>query len=103
MSSSRRGQRSAPHQSVAILLRVALLLLPLLAFAAPREARAYQWMLKHSYTSCNACHTDPSGGELLTPYGRMQSEAALSMAWGGSGSGSARSTTQRQRLLRTEI
>jgi hypothetical protein len=64
-------------------------LLPLLITLAPRQADAYQWMLSHGYASCGGCHTDPSGGELLTEYGRILSQEALSMKWGGSAEGSA--------------
>jgi hypothetical protein len=86
MLSSSRGERSAPHKVSALSLRLVFLLVPLLVLLAPREAAAYQWMLKHGYPTCGACHTDPSGGELLTFYGRMQSEVTLSMPWGGGGS-----------------
>ena len=37
-------------------------------------AGAYPSMIRHGYTQCAACHTDPSGGTLLTKYGRAQSE-----------------------------
>jgi hypothetical protein len=84
MLSPRRGARSANFKVGALKWRVALLLLPLFALLAPREAQAYTWMVKHGYQGCNACHTDPSGGELLTLYGRMQSEAVVSMPWGKS-------------------
>lgn len=84
MLSPRRGAPSAKVEFSALNWRILLVLLPLLALVAPREAHAYTWMLKHGYQACGACHTDPSGGELLTAYGRMQSEAALSMVWGGS-------------------
>lgn len=40
-------------------------------------ARAYAWMIRHDYTACSQCHADPSGGGLLTPYGRAQSEILL--------------------------
>lgn len=49
---------------------------------APRSAYAYTWMLKHGYGGCTTCHADPSGGELLTPYGRAQSDLLLRMRWG---------------------
>src|SRR5690606_35251486 len=39
--------------------------------------------IKHGYSNCGACHSDPSGGELLTVYGRAMSEAFLSSKWGG--------------------
>lgn len=46
------------------------------------SAEAYAWMIKHSYTGCATCHTDPSGGELLTPYGRVTSDLLLRMHYG---------------------
>ncbi len=45
-------------------------------------ASAYPSMIRHGYTQCAACHTDPSGGTLLTKYGRAQSELLLSSRWG---------------------
>lgn len=97
-----RGERPAIFQVPALPLRLALLLLPLLVLTAPSEARAYQWMLKHGYPSCGACHTDPSGGELLNFYGRMQSEVTLSMPWGSSNSSeSASRAPLRPRLMRS--
>lgn len=50
-----------------------------LFFAKP--AAAYPWMIKHGYSNCATCHADPSGGELLTVYGRVMSDAFLSMPW----------------------
>jgi hypothetical protein len=44
-------------------------------------ANAYPTMVRHGYTQCASCHTDPSGGTLLTPYGRAQSELLLSSRW----------------------
>jgi hypothetical protein len=35
-----------------------------------RDATAYTWMVRHGYTGCAPCHLDPSGGSVLTPYGR---------------------------------
>ena len=52
----------------------------LLAFAVfvvallPRQAEAYPWMIRHGYTNCAQCHVDPSGGGVLTEYGRGQGE-----------------------------
>jgi len=45
-------------------------------------ASAYPTMIRHGYTQCAACHTDPSGGTLLTEYGRAQSQLLLSSRWG---------------------
>ncbi len=41
------------------------------------RAKAYAWMIRHDYTGCNQCHADPSGGGLLTEYGRAQGEVLL--------------------------
>jgi hypothetical protein len=45
-------------------------------------AQAYVWMIKHEYAGCNQCHADPSGGSLLTEYGRAQSDFLLRMRYG---------------------
>jgi hypothetical protein len=45
--------------------------------ALPSRADAYAWMIKHDYVGCNQCHADPSGGGLLTLYGRAQGEILL--------------------------
>jgi hypothetical protein len=45
------------------------------------RAQAYPWMIKHGYANCATCHSDPSGGELLTSYGRVLSEEFLSTQW----------------------
>src|SRR5882672_11358835 len=45
-------------------------------------ASAYPTMIRHGYTQCASCHTDPSGGTLLTEYGRAQSQLLLSSRWG---------------------
>jgi hypothetical protein len=68
-----------------LLLRVALIALPLFALLSPKPAHAYAWMIKRGYPSCPACHADPSGGELLTGYGRMISALTLSTNWAGDG------------------
>ncbi len=44
------------------------------AFAFPENVR-------HGYFSCTACHVSPSGGGVLTPYGRSLS-AELMSTWG---------------------
>ena len=49
-----------------------------------RDAHAYAWMIRHGYANCGGCHTDPSGADLLTTYGRAQSEVLLSSRWGKS-------------------
>jgi hypothetical protein len=52
-------------------------------FAWSSDAQAYAWMIRHGYAKCNACHTDPSGGETLTHMGRVESQLLLSHPWGG--------------------
>jgi hypothetical protein len=47
-----------------------------------KPAQAYAWMIRHDYTGCNQCHADPSGGGLLTEYGRAQSDFLLRMRYG---------------------
>jgi hypothetical protein len=49
----------------------------IVALLGARDALAYGFMLKHDYTSCAQCHLDPSGGSVLTPYGRAQGELIL--------------------------
>lgn len=40
-------------------------------------------MIRHGYTACMPCHTDPSGGAgALTEYGRAQSDVLLRMHYG---------------------
>jgi hypothetical protein len=54
----------------------------LLLFSSPQTAYAYPWMNRHEYPNCASCHADPSGGGLLTQYGRAQSELLLSSRYG---------------------
>jgi hypothetical protein len=55
------------------------LLLPLLVSS---NADAYTWMIRHGYTGCMPCHTDPSGGGPLTAYGRAQGELLMQDRYG---------------------
>lgn len=45
------------------------------------KAFSYSELSRHGYVNCTTCHLSPSGGSLLTPYGRELSKAALS-TWG---------------------
>jgi hypothetical protein len=54
--------------------------LTLLSWVSP--ASAYAWMIRHGYGGCTTCHADPSGGELLTQYGRVQGDLILRMRYG---------------------
>ena len=57
------------------------LLLGLLMFLCAKDARAYTWMVRHGYTGCAPCHQDPSGGGILTAYGRSVGSLVLDTAW----------------------
>ena len=63
-------------------MRQLFVLFVLLGLFAPMSAEAYPWMIRHGYSSCAACHADPSGSGLLTPYGRAQSELLLAATYG---------------------
>ncbi len=65
--------RFAPIIAAAFLLAITFF---------PKEASAYAWMIRHGYTGCTSCHADPSGGALLTRYGRAQSELLLRTRYG---------------------
>jgi hypothetical protein len=55
----------------------------LLVLLFASNAEAYPWMIRHGYTGCLPCHTDPSGGAgALTEYGRAQSDLLLRMRYG---------------------
>ena len=59
-------------------MRLVLLLAVLLL---PGRSHAFAWMVSHGYGNCAQCHTDPSGGGLLTEYGRAQGEILLRTTW----------------------
>jgi hypothetical protein len=53
-----------------------------LVLFAPARASAYPWMIRHGYTACAPCHSDPSGSGPLTPYGRVIGDTILSTKYG---------------------
>lgn len=67
-------------------LLAASVLLGLLTFLAlslaPRQAQAYPWMIRHEYSGCSVCHGDPTGGGVLTAYGRAQGDMLMSSHYG---------------------
>ncbi|HVW23782.1 MAG TPA: hypothetical protein VHC69_00330 [Polyangiaceae bacterium] len=66
-------------------LRVVAVALALLGpLATPKTARAYTWMIRHGYTTCQPCHADPSGSGPLTAYGRAQGDLLLRTRYGAS-------------------
>lgn len=68
-----------------------LCLLCVVAFT--KQASAYPWMIRHDYSGCTTCHADPSGGELLTEYGRAQGDLLLRMRYGQDNVSGAASNT----------
>jgi len=60
------------------LERLACVAFALAALLWAKPSHAYAWMIQHQYTGCALCHVDPSGGYLLTAYGRAQTQALLS-------------------------
>lgn len=63
-------------------MRPHLWFLVLLIAGVSGTAHAYPFMIRHGYTQCATCHTDPSGGTMLNEYGRAQSELLLSSIYG---------------------
>ncbi len=68
------------HSPTARLLAVTLVVSLLVLW--PSVANAYPWMIKHGFSACSNCHDDPSGGELLTEYGRGRGDELLAMQYG---------------------
>ncbi len=50
----------------------------LVFLAIPHFASAFPEMVRHGYVNCTACHVSPSGGGVLTDYGRVLSKELLS-------------------------
>jgi len=60
--------------------------LGLLGLFSATNAQAYPGMIRHGYVNCTSCHVSPSGGGVLTPYGREMAGEVLS-AWAKEGEG----------------
>ncbi|MBX9767413.1 MAG: hypothetical protein K2X47_09095 [Bdellovibrionales bacterium] len=60
-----------------LLLICGFCTLPLTAFSFPE-------MIRHGYVNCTSCHVSPTGGGILTQYGRELSKELLS-TWGAEG------------------
>jgi hypothetical protein len=52
-----------------------------LVILSPLTAEGFPELVKHGYPNCAACHISPSGGGVLTEYGRALSKELLS-TWG---------------------
>ncbi|HEY6562199.1 MAG TPA: hypothetical protein VI072_33255 [Polyangiaceae bacterium] len=74
--------------------RLAALAATLLVTLWPDTAEAYTWMIRHGYGGCTTCHADPSGGETLTAYGRIQGDLLLRMRYGKDSVSAAASETK---------
>jgi hypothetical protein len=65
-----------------LLLRLTIALgVSLFLLSSSPTASAYPWMIRRDNPACYACHADPSGGGLLTAYGRVAGENWLAMQW----------------------
>jgi hypothetical protein len=49
-------------------------------------AYAFPDLIREGYSSCSACHVSPSGGGILTKYGRGYSEELFTWTWEDAGS-----------------
>lgn len=61
-----------------------LLLIPPILFAP--AAKSMPDFIRKGYTSCISCHVSPTGGGVLTGYGRGWSEELFLFGWEGAGS-----------------
>ncbi len=73
--------RTAPARRRVVLLLFIATFLTGIGWSG--AASAYPWMIRHPYSGCVPCHADPSGGGLITEYGRAQSELLLRTRYGG--------------------
>jgi hypothetical protein len=69
--------RNAPKAPILVGAALSLLL-----FLQAPPAHAFHSMIRHEYSACHVCHADPSGGGILTAYGRGLAETILRTRWG---------------------
>ena len=62
-----------------IKFRLAVLVFAVTLVAVPHRANAEPTFLSRQYPRCTTCHYSPTGGGLLTPYGRSLSREEISM------------------------
>ncbi len=74
----RLGKNAQPMQRLGLPRSLLILATLGLVLSCSSPAHAYAWMIKHGFSKCGSCHTDPSGGETLTKLGRVQSQYLLS-------------------------
>lgn len=54
----------------------------LISLLASSVASAFPDLIRHGYVNCNACHVSPTGGGMMSPYGRALSKELLSASSG---------------------
>lgn len=60
------------------MFRSRFLVAILASFIYVGKADAFPEMIRHGYSQCMACHHSPSGGGILTPYGRVLANEHMS-------------------------
>ena len=65
-----------------MIQRVDVAMLVVCVLAISSSATAEPMFLSKTETRCTSCHYSPTGGGLLTPYGRLQSRQELSTTSG---------------------
>lgn len=65
---------------------VSIMLLTLSLFAGSTAGFGYPESVRYGYANCASCHVSPTGGGVLTQYGRASSEQFLS-TWAAQGEG----------------
>jgi len=76
------SHRWARSPRIGTRLRLLQVLVALATLLLPAAAHAYPWMIRHGYSACAMCHVDPSGGSLVTEYGRAQGDLLLRTPFG---------------------
>jgi hypothetical protein len=64
------------------LQRAVFAIVVMLIVTSARRADAYAWMIRHGVTDCQTCHADPSGGGVLTRFGRLVGNSTLRTLYG---------------------
>jgi hypothetical protein len=67
-----------------VLWRSRVLSVVLGSFFLPTSLWAFPELVRHGYVNCTSCHVSPTGGGVLTAYGRELSKEVLS-TWGKDG------------------
>jgi hypothetical protein len=80
-STWQRALASFPFRCSRVTRPFLALLFALTVFSIANDARAYTWMVRHGYTGCVPCHQDPTGGGILTAYGRSVGSLVLNTRW----------------------